>query len=167
MSGVQSDFASPFAHSGKIQFLENGEGYTNDSLSNPDSPPLSSEVRLGSWAEPDSYWCAEDGFNDGRVELYQQFLWPVELHQLAKEVQPLLGLFHNGVYVIVPLQVLGDSGAQEPEWLHCSHSAVHDGKWGRAGVFLPKSTIISAVLSVFSSKLLRLHQTASSLTPCL
>ncbi len=48
MSGVQSDFASPFAHSGKIQFLENGEGYTNDSLSNPDSPPLSSEVRLGS-----------------------------------------------------------------------------------------------------------------------
>ncbi len=34
---------------------------------------------------------------------------------LAKEVQPLLGLFHNGVYVIVPLQVLGDGVAQEPE----------------------------------------------------
>ncbi len=29
----------------------------------------SSEVRFGSWAEPDSYWCAEDWFNDGRVEL--------------------------------------------------------------------------------------------------
>ncbi len=41
-------------------------------------------------------------------------------------------LFYNGVYVIVPLQVLGDGGAQEPEWLHCSHSAVHDGEWGRA-----------------------------------
>ncbi len=30
-------------------------------------------------------------------------------------VQPLLGLFFNGVYVIVPLQVLGDGGAQEHE----------------------------------------------------
>ncbi len=36
---------------------------------------------------------AEDGFNDGRVELYQQFLWQVELPQLVKEVQPLLGPF--------------------------------------------------------------------------
>ncbi len=49
-----------------------------------------------------------------------------------KEVQPLLGLSHNGVYVIVPLQVLGDGGAQESEWLHCSHSAVHDGEWGES-----------------------------------
>ncbi len=47
------------------------------------------------------------------AELYQQLLWQVELPQLAKEVQPLLGLFHNGVYVIVPLQVLGDGGAQD------------------------------------------------------
>ncbi len=28
--------------------------------------------------------------------------------------------------------------------LHCSHSAVHDGEWGRAGGFLLKSTIISS-----------------------
>ncbi len=48
--------------------------------------------------------------------------------QLAKEVKPLLGLFHNGVYVIVPLLFLGDGGAQKPEGLHCSHSAVHEGK---------------------------------------
>ncbi len=89
-------------------------------------------VRFGSWAEPDSYWRAEDGFNDGRVELYQQLLWQVKLPQLAKEVQPVLGLFYNGVYVIVPLQVLRDGGAQEPEWLHCSHSAVHDGEWGES-----------------------------------
>ncbi len=46
-----------------------------------------------------------------------------------KEVQPLLGLFHNGGYVIVPLQVLRDDGDQEPEWLHCS--AVHDGEGGQ------------------------------------
>ncbi len=32
----------------------------------------------------------------------------------------------------VPLQVLGDGGAQEPECLHCSHSAVHDGEWGKS-----------------------------------
>ncbi len=31
--------------------------------------------------------------NDGGVELFQQLLWQVELPQLAKEVQPLLGLF--------------------------------------------------------------------------
>ncbi len=43
------------------------------------------------------------------------------------------GPFHNGLNVIVPLQVLGDCGAQEHEWLHCSHSAVHDGKWGENG----------------------------------
>ncbi len=47
--------------------------------------------------------------------LFQQLLWQVKLPQLVKEVQPLLGLSHNGVYVIVPLQVLGDGGAQEPE----------------------------------------------------
>ncbi len=31
--------------------------------------------------------------NDGGVERFQQLLWQVELPQLAKEVQPLLGLF--------------------------------------------------------------------------
>ncbi len=87
---------------------------------------------LVSWAEPDSYWSAEDGFNDSRVELFQQLLWQVELPQLTKEVQPLLGLFNNGVNVSVPLQVLGDGGAREPEWLHCRYSAVHDGVWGES-----------------------------------
>ncbi len=52
---------------------------------------------------------------DGRVELFQQLLWQVELPQLAKEEKSLLDLFHNGVNVIVPFQVLGDGGAQESE----------------------------------------------------
>ncbi len=39
------------------------------------------------------YRCEDDGFNDGRVELFQQLLRRGELPQLAKEVQPLLGLF--------------------------------------------------------------------------
>ncbi len=38
---------------------------------------------------------------------------------------------------------------------------------GRAGGFLLKSTIISTAVSMFSSRLLRLHQTASSLNSCL
>ncbi len=46
--------------------------------------------------------------------MFQQLLWQVEL-QLEKEVKSLLGLFHNGHDVIVPLQVLGDGGAQESE----------------------------------------------------
>ncbi len=86
--------------------------------------------QFGSWAEPDSYRSAEDRFNDGGVEPFQQLLWQVELPQLAKEVQPLLGLFDNRVYVNVPLQVLRDGAAQESEWLHCCYSAVHDGEWG-------------------------------------
>ncbi len=69
--------------------------------------------RFGNWAEPDSYWRAEDGFNDGSVELFQQLLWEVELPQLAKEGQLLLGLFHHGLNVIVPLQVLRNCGGQE------------------------------------------------------
>ncbi len=40
--------------------------------------------------------------------------------------------FYIGVDVIVSLQVLGDGAAQESEWLHCSHSAVHDGVWGES-----------------------------------
>ncbi|XP_059364605.1 otoancorin-like [Carassius carassius] len=47
---------------------------------------------------------------------------------LMKEVQPLLGLFHKGVNVNGPLQVLCDGCAQKPEGLHCCHSAVHDGE---------------------------------------
>ncbi len=94
-----------------------------------DYPPYyPSEVRFGSWTEPDSYWRAEDGFNDDRVELFQQLLWQVELSQLVKKVQ--LGLFHHGLNVTVPLQVLRNCGAQECEWLLCSRSAVHDGEWG-------------------------------------
>ncbi len=127
MWGVQSDFASPFTHSGLVQFLESGGGLWFAQQSR--LPYVSSLVRFGSWAEPDSYWRAEDAFNDGRVERFQQLLWQVELPQLVKEVQTLLGLFYNGVYVIVQLEVLGEDGAQEPEWLHCSHSAVHDSEW--------------------------------------
>ncbi len=32
----------------------------------------------------------------------------------------------------VTLQVQRDSDSQEPECLHCSHNAVHDGEWGES-----------------------------------
>ncbi len=44
-----------------------GEGCTNDSLSSPDYPQQSPVVRFGSGVKPDSYKCAEDGLNDGRI----------------------------------------------------------------------------------------------------
>ncbi len=69
----------------------------------------------------------------------------------------------------VPIQVLRDSGAQEPEspvsTVVTVLSVIVSG--GNAGVVFLKSTIISTVLSMFNSGLLRLHQTASSLTSCL
>ncbi len=53
--------------------------------------------------------------NNSRVKLCHVRLWQVELFQLTKKVQSLLGLFHDGVDVSVPLQVLRDGGSQEPE----------------------------------------------------
>ncbi len=66
---------------------------------------LRSLLRSDLVAELNQTVIEEDGFNDGRVELFQQLLWQVKLPQLAKEVQPLLGLFNN-VNMSVPLRVL-------------------------------------------------------------
>ncbi len=55
------------------------------------------------------------GFNDGRVELFQQLLWQVERPQLAKKYS-LCWAFFTMTHVIVPLQVLGDGGAKESEY---------------------------------------------------
>ncbi len=47
-------------------------------------------------AEPDSDWSAEDGFNDGRVELFQQLLWQVELPQLEFKLELRVDLLWDG-----------------------------------------------------------------------
>ena len=44
-------------------------------------------------------------------------LWQVELLQLPQEVHPLLSSFGEGADVQLPLEVLGDDGAQEAEGL--------------------------------------------------
>ncbi len=49
----------------------------------------------------------------------------------------------------------------------CNRMTVTEQKTQLARGFLLKSTVISTVLNVFSSRFLRLHQTASSLTSCL
>ncbi len=125
---VQSDFLSPFPYSGGVKFLEARQRGTDNPLSSPDCPLYSSDVCFGSWTKPNSYRWTLYNLNDGRLELFQQLLWQVELPQLAEEIQPMLGFFHDRVNVIVPLQLLIDGGSQESEWLYYSHSAVHEGE---------------------------------------
>ena len=50
--------------------------------------------------------------------MHHHCLWQVELLQLPQEVQSLLGLFGDGADVQLPLEVLGDGGAQETRGLH-------------------------------------------------
>lgn len=64
----------------------------------------SSEVCIGCRAKPD----VKKTDYDCRVDLHQQLLLQVEFPQPAKEIQPLLGLFHNGACVSVPFPVLSD-----------------------------------------------------------
>ncbi len=156
--GVCEDVTCPLLHSGVVQVLKAGQGHTNYPFCCPNSPLQSSYIWFAGWHKPDSYRGAQNRLNNSRVKLWHMRLWQVEIFQLTKL---------SRVDVRVPFQVLGDGGTQESEWLHCSHSTVHDGEWGRAGGFLLKSTIISTVLRVLSSRLLWLHQTASCLTSCL
>lgn len=51
------------------------------------------------------------------VEDHHHCLWQVELPQMPQEVHPLMGLFCKGPDVQIPLEVLGDDGAQETERL--------------------------------------------------
>ncbi len=66
--GVQTDFATPFAHSGLDKYSP-GEWGLGRVIPVIRSAVQHSLLRSDLVAEPDSYWSAEDGFNDGRVEL--------------------------------------------------------------------------------------------------
>ncbi len=50
--GVQSHFLSPSPHSGGVKLLEAGQRGTDNPLSSPDGPLLSSD---GRWTKPNSY----------------------------------------------------------------------------------------------------------------
>ena len=65
--------------------------------------------------------------------MHHHFLWQVELLQLPQEVNPLLGSFDEGADVELPLEVLGDDGAQEAEGLRSVNWGVSQGdgaEWG-------------------------------------
>src|SRR4029434_19224 len=94
----------------------------------------------------------------------QQLLSQVVLPKLAQEVHPLLGLLDDGVDVGFPLQIPGDCGSQKPDGFHSQHSTVVYDEGVSAGGLLLKSTVISTVLSVFSSRLLRPHHRTSCST---
>ena len=78
------------------------------------------------------------GLNDRRVEVHHHRLWQVEFLQLPQEVPPLLGFFDEGADVKLPLQVLGDDGAQEADGLHNVHWGFTQGDGGRWGCALLK-----------------------------
>src|SRR4029434_5578023 len=83
--------------------------------------------------------------DDCSVELDQQLLRQVVLPEQMQEVHPLLGLLDDGVdvgFTVLLSMVRG----------------------GSAGELLLKSTVISTVLSVFSSRLLRPHHRTSCST---
>ncbi len=84
------------------------------------------------------------------------FLWQVEFPQLGERITASDGPFFR-VYVIVPLQVLGDGGAQESVWLHCSHRAAHDGDWGESMEVSPE---VHDHLHCFESVKLQVVKTA-------
>ncbi len=77
--GVQSDFLSPFPHSGGVKFLEAGQRGTDNPLSSHDCPLWSSDVCFDSWTHQNSYRLTQDSLDDGSVERFQQLLWQVEL----------------------------------------------------------------------------------------
>src|SRR4029434_7694503 len=64
---------------------------------------------------PDGDGGGEEGLDDAGVEVHNHGLWQVELLQLPQKVHPLLSSFGEGADVQLPLEVLGDDGAQKAE----------------------------------------------------
>lgn len=90
--------------------------------------------------EPHGDGGGEDGLDDGRVELHQHLGRHLEFPQLLKEVHPLLGRLDKGADGRLPLEVLGDGGAQETEGVHNGDGGggVHQGEGRRWGCDSPE-----------------------------
>ncbi|XP_068122143.1 uncharacterized protein [Hyperolius riggenbachi] len=87
---------------------------------------------------PDKDGRAEDGFDCCCIEVRQEFLCHAELLQLAKEVKPLLGFPLGGDSVFLPLQGVGDGGAQEADTGHFFHQHPSNVQWRWGGGMFPK-----------------------------
>lgn len=70
---------------------------------------------------PDGAGGGEDGLTDDSVDLYYYRLWPAEFIQMPQKVNPLLCFGDEGADVQLPLELLGDDGAQGPKGLHSVH----------------------------------------------
>ncbi len=156
--GVCDDVTCPFLHSGVVQVLKAGQVDTNNPFCCPNSPLQSSYIWFAGWPKPDSYRGAQNRLNNSRVKLCHMRLWQVELFQFWRRKNNLCWAFfmmesmwvsHFRSWEMVVPRNLNDSTAVTVLFMMVSR--------GSAGGFLLKSTIISTVLSMFSSRLLWLH----------
>ncbi len=147
--GVCDDVTCPFLHSGVAQVLKAGQVDTNDPFCCPNIPLQSSYI-LDLLADPNQTVC--DMLNFFSWWRKNSLCW-------AFFTVESMWVSHFSSWEMVVPRNLNDSTAATVLFMVVSG--------GSAGGFLLKSTIISTVLSVLSSKLFLLHQTASCSTSCL
>ncbi len=158
--GVQSDFLSPFPHSGgvKILIILSAVLTVRCSLlmsvlvAEPNQTVIEehrTDSMMAEWNCISSSW--------GRLN-FLSWRRKYSLCWACFTIESMW-LSHFRSWEMVVPRNLNDSTAVTVLFMMVSG--------GRAGGFLLKSTIISTVLRVFSSRLLRLHQTASCSTSCL
>ncbi len=151
--GVCDDVICPFLHSGVVQVLKAGQVHTNDPFCCPNSPLKSSYIWFAGWPKPDSYRRAQNRLNTSWVKLCQVFSWRKKYKFcLAFFTMESMWMSHFRSWEMVVPRNLNDSTAVTVLFMMVRR--------GSTTVFLFKSTIISTVLSMFSSRLLWLHQTA-------
>ncbi len=151
MWGVRSDFASRFAHSGLLQFLETGKGYTNDSTVRT---TLCRLLRSDLVAEPNQTvidrgrirWLSRtvsaapvEGWTSSAGEGSTASAGPFSQWSLCVPVAQWL---EHCVSSCAKVRFPGNTHTDKKciAWmhcksiwiwmLHCSHSAVHGGEWG-------------------------------------
>ncbi len=107
----------------------------------------SSDPWFYSWAKPDSYWSAQDRLNDGWVKLFQQLLWQVVSWWMKDSL--LLGFCF--------LQLMWVSQFRSWEMMDPRNLYVSTAVTVLSMMLSGES---AGGLSVLSSRLFRLHQTA-------
>ena len=115
MGGIGHNLTCPPQGPRGEQVLKRWKIAANHLLGRTDDT-LQSAFVIGSGSSiPDGDAGGEDGLDDAGVEVHHHCLWQVELLQLPQEVHPLLSSFGEGADVQLPLEVLGDDGAQEAD----------------------------------------------------
>ena len=121
-----------------MKVLDGGQVGPTDLLCRPYSPLKSVPVLFGGRSKPNRDGNAENRLDDGGGEDDQQLPRQLELPQLLQNVQALLGLLPDRVYVGGPLQVPGACGSQDVERVHTRHGSVEDPEGGQGGQLPPE-----------------------------